>query len=238
MKDKIWSEIIDHYQKARDCFWCPDGAQAWHRDDENGYYHLWTAYHMALESTEKEHLWYARILHMMLSEHRSKFSTYYANHDALHKFAIPMMKEFALAAEEGNSPTAEELKCGRDEYERLLYDEQCTSSKFNSIEKSFRLIENSELLEEFYYTDSIPILFQHTQNSAILKLKSGNIVVTFEFSGLSEINVNCDPSAIWVENLFCYPNKKGDFSSIVFEIDCYKIICEHITVLSVEKCCP
>ena len=235
MKDGNWSEIIDHYKKARDCFWGPKGVHTWHRDDENGYYHLWTAYHLAQESEEKDHLWYARILYMMLSEHRSIFSDYYVDHDALYKFAIPMMKEFALATEEGNPPTEKELKIGKDRYEMLLYDEQCTSYETNSIEKSFQLIENSELLENFYYTDSVPILFQYTQTSAILKLKNDQMVATLEFTGLYEIHVDCDPSCNWIEDFFCYPARKGDSRQIVFDIEYYKITCEHIKVLSVEK---
>lgn len=238
MDNANWSEIIDHYQKARECFWCSEDLHNWHRDDENGYFHLWTAYHMAKESSKKDHLWYARILYMMLSEHRSKFSQCYAKHDYLHKFAIPMMEEFSLAAKEGNPPTEKELTIGKRCYEGLLYDEQCHSDESNDADETFQLIENSELFKDFCYTDSVPVLFQHTQTSAILKLKSGNMVATLQFTGLWEINVNCDPTAIWVEDLFCYPIEKSDFSHIVFEIDCYKITCEHIKVLSVGKCCP
>ena len=231
MKDGNWPEIIDHYKKARDCFWCPEGVHTWHRDDENGYYHLWTAYHMAQKSEEKDHLWYARILYMMANELRCKFHVY----TLFRRYAEPMMKEFALAEQAGTPPAEKELAAATSIYSWMSYDVECHSYETNSIEKSFQLIENSELLENFYYTDSVPILFQHTQTSAILKLKNDQMVATLEFTGLYEIHVDCDPSCNWIEDFFCYPVRKGDSRQIVFDIDFYRITCEHIKVISVEK---
>ena len=237
VENKGWNEVIQHYQKAKEYFWGSEDSKNWHRDDENGYYHLWTAYHMAQECKEKNHLWYARILYMMLREHQPKFSDYYANHDKLHKFAIPMMEEFLLAAKVGTPPTEKEFEIGKSYYESLLYDEKCHSDECNGSDEAFQLIENGELLKNFYYTDSVPVFFQHNQTSALLKLKNDQMVATLEFTGLWEINVNCDPSCNWIEEFFCYPcrNWKGELNRIIFEIDHYIITCEHIKVLSVEK---
>ena len=237
MENKGWDEIIQHYKKARDCFWLPKDSKTWHRDDENGYFHLWTAYHMAQECEEKNHLWYARILYMMLSEFKGRFSNSYVNYQKLHKYAIPMMEEFSLAVEEGNPPTEKEFEIGKLYYESLLYDEQCHSDESNGSDEAFQLIENGELLKDFYYTDSVPILFQHTKTSAILKLENDQEVATLEFTGLYEINVDCDPYSNWVEELFCYPSSslKGNFNHIIFEVEGYRITCEHIKALSVER---
>ena len=223
-----WETIIEHYKKARKCFWLPKNTKNWHRDDDNGYYHIWTAYHMAKESEEKEHLWYGRILYMMLSEHRFMYS----NYKLLHKFAIPMMEEFNLAIEDGDSPTEKEFKTAKRYYDWLIYDEKCHSNEYNGSDKSFQLIENGELLKEFDYIDSVPVHFEHNLDSAILKLKSGETVATFEFSDILEINLSGEPYSNWVEDFFCYPRRidKDGPNELIFEIDNYKIICKHIKV--------
>ena len=231
MKDGNWSEIIDHYKKARDCFWCPEGVQNWHGDDENGYYHLWIAYHMAQESEKKDHLWYARILYMMTDEMRCKFDVF----TVFRRYAEPMMKEFTLAEQAGTPPTDKELSIARNMHYWMAYDVECHSYETNDVEHSIGLIENNELLEHFNFHDSLPVFFTHDGHTAVLKLQYNELVATLEFINISDIYVDGDPTCSYILEFFCYPARKGDDREVVFDIEYYRITCEHIKVLSVEK---
>ena len=231
MKDGNWSEIIDHYKKARDCFWCPEGVQNWHGDDENGYYHLWTAYHLAQESEEKEHLWYARILYMMADEMQCKFHVF----KVFRRYAEPMMKEFALAEQAGTPPTEKELAAARNMHYWMAYNVECHSYETNDVEQSISLIDNNELLKHFNFHDSLPVFFTHDGRTAVLKLQYNELVATLEFINIFDIYVDGDPTCSYILEFFCYPVRKGDRRQIVFDIEYYRITCEHIKVLSVEK---
>ena len=68
--NKEWEAIKTEYDQARACL-REDGKDGWRRKQEEGWYHLWNAYHQAEQCETKEPLLYARILSMMNAESRS-----------------------------------------------------------------------------------------------------------------------------------------------------------------------
>lgn len=36
MNSQIWSEISEHYKRAKQCLWGSDTPEEWHRDEEQG----------------------------------------------------------------------------------------------------------------------------------------------------------------------------------------------------------
>ena len=75
MNVELWSEISDEYNAAKKCLWCPEHATEWLRDDDEGMYRLWRAYHLAANAEEKNDLLYARVL-MMMSDEQHNIHSY------------------------------------------------------------------------------------------------------------------------------------------------------------------
>ena len=73
---KDWEKIRAEYDKARACL-REDGKDGWHRKQEEGWYHLWTAYYLATNTEPKEPLIYARILSMLNAEFRTTKSKFF-----------------------------------------------------------------------------------------------------------------------------------------------------------------
>ena len=61
MEKELWNKIAEDYEMAKKYLWGQKDALNWRRDDEQGYYYLWCAYHAAIMSEEKDSLLYARI---------------------------------------------------------------------------------------------------------------------------------------------------------------------------------
>lgn len=225
-----WKEIIEHYEKAKGYLWGSPDDDNWQRDDENGYYQLWIACHEAMNKEEKNHLAYARILFMMLTEQRRNFS----DKKLLEEYADVFMREYQLAIEAGEPPTDKELDAATFEHDWLQYKVECTTNKGNNWEDSVKLIEGSGDLVDFSFYDSEPTMFKHEKDRAFLKLKYKNTIATFEFSEIYEIDIDCDPVKCNIKGFFCYPYFRDNMERIVFDIGQYKIICKHIRVVSVK----
>ena len=225
-----WKEIIEHYEKAKEYLWGSSNNVNWHRDDENGYYQMWLACHEAMKNPVKDHLWYARILFMMLTEQRKNFSDY----KLLHDYANVFMEEYQLAIEAGTPPTDRELEAAKFERDWLQHKVECKTNEINDWEKSIQLIEGSELLGDFSFYDSEPTMFKHEKDRAFLKLKYKDTVATFEFTDIYEIEIDCDPVTCYIDGFFCYPFFRDNLERIVFDINQYKIICKNIRVVSVK----
>lgn len=225
-----WKEIIEHYEKAKEYLWGTRDNKEWHRDDENGYYHMWIAYHEAVNNQKKNHLWYARILFMMLTEQRKNFSDY----KLLNDYANVLMGEYQLAIEAGDPPYERELDAARFEHDWLQHKVESKTDDTNDLETSVSLIEGCDQLKDFSFYDSEPTMFKHEKDRAFLKLKYKGTVVTFEFTDIYEIEIDCDPVTCNINGFFCYPYFKDNLERIVFDIDQYRIICKHIRVISVK----
>ena len=60
------------------------------------------------------------------------------------------------------------------------------------------------------------------------------LVVTFEFEGLVDIEVNGDPTTNWINDFYCYPAFHNK-DLLKFDIGYYRILCEKIKVIAVER---
>ena len=141
-----WNQIRELYNKARYCLWCPKHAENWVRDEENGIFYLWSAYHYAklANDNDLDHLTYARILAMMANELRNKMSDY----DRYHKYIVPSMQEYENAIAAGKRISDREYESIRNERDSVSYKLMHESADENNQFESLKIIENSELLRE------------------------------------------------------------------------------------------
>lgn len=226
----LWAQIEEDYKQAHACFFCPKGGSNWRSDEDTGMYHLYCAYQSARTSEEKDHLLYARILSLMEWKHR-----YLSEYDRLHKFIAPAFEEYKLAVQnDGQRPSEKELQSIQRKFSELTYICERMVDYGEELERAYHMIEASDLLANFGFHDSKPMFFQHTDQVAILKLNYNGLVATFEFTGLYEIEVNGDPLTNWINEMYCY-HSYWNKDYIVFDIRYYRIECEHVKVLSVEK---
>lgn len=225
-----WEEIKDDYKKARDCLWGPKHGN-WGRDERNGYYYMWKAYHEAYEAEEKHPLWYGRILAMMASENRYKENPYFI----LHRYVEPALEQFRLCNDETWQPSQKEVGIIQDMYDDLTYSFSWRESDNYQYEKMVGFIENNQALGDFYFHDSKVISFRHDMNSAELVLSLDGTTVTFGFYGVSSVSVEgVDPEITYLSDFYCYPVRLNS-SMLYFDVEFYKIYCRTIKVLSVVQ---
>ena len=222
-----WNEIKSEYNKAKDALWCPEEAQTWHRDEETGHYYMLSAYNKARQAEPKDYLLYARVLAMMADEHRFMVTDY----DLYHKYVMPAIDSYALAEEAGQHPTDKELDKIHLLADFLKYKLDREDAPY---EEQIKWIHGYEKLDDFGFHDSKPVWFEHAEESARLKLKYGNTAVMFLFDGITDIHVDCDPVASWIEEFYCYPSFHNK-ELFVFDAGYYKITCTSISVENIEK---
>lgn len=223
-----WKEIISDYCKARKCFWGPRHGGGWYRNEEDGYYYLWKAYHEAKAAEEKDPLWYGRILYLMASEHRYKFS----NLEILKKFAAPAVEQFHLCTPESGLPTEKELECAEDLYSWLKYEDENQEGALYP--EQIKLIEGHEMLNDFWFHDSKPIRFEHDEKNAKLWLDYCGTIAELQFEDVCEIDVKIDPTCTWIFEFYLYRDcYRHDL--LTFNIDYYRIKSKKVKVLSVSK---
>ena len=222
-----WAEIQLEYNKAKDALWCPEEAQDWRRDEETGYYYMLSAYHKACQTEPKDYLLYARILSMMADERRFLVTDY----DLYHKYVKPSAQAYELAEAAGQHPTEKELDKIHLSAEFLKYKLDCEDAPY---EEQLKWIHGYEQLVDFGFHDSKPVWFELAEESARLKLKYGDVVVTFLFEGITDIHVDCDPVTSWIEEFYCYPSFHNK-ELLVFDAGYYKITCASISVEKIER---
>ena len=229
MEKELWSKIAEDYEMAKKYLWCPKDAVNWHRDEEQGYYYLWCAYHAATVSEEKDFLLYARIL-MMMSQESHNITDY----RRFHALIAPAMAAYEAAISSGCSVSEKELSEVRRTYDRLLYVLKKTDETPEEIENAYSLIEGLPGVEDFCFHDSKPIYFELQKECALLKLDYNGLCVTFEFTGLMNVHVETDPVCDWIDEFYCYPlfdNPKH----LYFDVGFYRITCEHIRVVDITR---
>ena len=226
MDDK-WRDIKNEYDLAKIALWPRKGVGNWGRDEDNGLYHLWNAYHMAQEADEKEDLIYARILATMATESCpciSEFNKY-------NKFVKPSLDAYRRAEKAGLHPSDKELDLITSIAESLDYKLNCEEAPY---EEMLKHIEGYEKLGDFRFHDSKSIHFEHDEHSAKLTLQFG-VIVEFKFDGVLSIETHGDPAYDYIYDFYCYPCLH-DKKLLNFDVDFYKIICSSIAVESISEC--
>ena len=225
--DAVWNEIIEEYNTARQCLWCPKHSGNWSRKENEGYYHLWRAYHLAHASETKQSLWYARVLFMMASEQRYKQSDYVV----LNSYLRPCMVAYAEAKQSGDAPTNEEYENAKFLYDYFAHVEANTASTEEITERAYSYIEGFTSDINFQFHDSKIIGFSHDCTSAQLHLQYDETIVTILFEEIYEIEVNSvDPEVTWISDFDCYPTfHNADL--LIFDVGFYKIMCKKIKLV-------
>lgn len=225
--DAVWTEIIEEYKTARHCLWCPKHSGNWSRKENEGYYHLWRAYHLADSAEAKQQLWYARILFMMASEQRYKQSDYII----LNSYLKPCLAAFAEAAQNGDASSDEEYENAKFLHDYYLHQETNTDSSEETTQRAYLLIEGLDLQPSFQFHDSKVIGFSHDCSTAQLCLQFGETQITLLFEEIYEIKVNsADPETTWISDFDCYPTFHNA-GLLIFDVGFYKIMCRKIKVL-------
>ncbi len=223
-----WDEIRALYEKAKYCLWGAKHCANWRRDERNGWYYMWNAYHFASVSDEEsvDHTTYARILVMMAHE-MNRFGC--SDYERYHTYLLPAVKEYEKAMACGQKVSDREynrIQEERDFYGYQLDHEDDSEEKWKEM---VSLIENGELMEKegFQFYDGKPVYFQHTKDEAVLKISYDDLLAVFRFQGVCSIEINTDPVANWITDRVCCYFPKGD-NRLTFAAGDYKIICEKI----------
>lgn len=220
-----WGKIIENYKTARDCLVCPKHGN-WMCQEDKGMYHLWSAYYAAINATEKNHLFYARILSLMGWEMRSKTS----NYELLNKYYKPAIEQYDLAWKENpNCGFLSEIENVHQSYEYYKYlVEKGSIRSEEDYHAAVELLEGYECLDKFSFHDSKFIGLECGNESAVLKLEYGEVYY-FEFSDIYDIELCCDPLTAYVSDFAIY-RATSESEIIVFDIELLKITCKLIKV--------
>lgn len=227
MSSEIWDEIIDEYKLARNCLWCPKHCGYWERKENEGYYHLWRAYHLATSCEIKQPLWYARILYMMASEQQYKQSDYVV----LNTYLKPCMEAYAKAEEMNEKVSSKERETAEYLYKLYLHKQIHTCSTEENYAAAYSRIEGLPVYTEFQFHDSKVLGFAHDTSSARLTLQYEKTIITLLFEDVDEIKMFADEVDIMgISDFYCYPSYNSD-TRIIFDIGFYRIGCRKIKVL-------
>lgn len=228
-EDVFWLNVRTNYELAKKYLWCPKHANEWHRDEVNGMYHLWTAYNIAVTSTLKENLTYARVLVMMSDEQHNVDS-----YTRFHQYIAPAMEAYDRAKAAGKFPTEKEYAKAKRSYDALKYKLDKTSGTEEQYEAAYALIEGMDAVPDFCFHDSKPVYFEQTADRAILKLQFHEITVTLEFSEIVDFTAEGDPLTNWINDFYCYPSFHNP-ELIRFDVGYYRIDCKAIRVIDVQR---
>ena len=90
-------------------------------------------------------------------------------------------------------------------YDSLKYVLKKIENTSEQVIEAYKHIEGLNDVQDFCFHDSKQIWFEHTSETAKLKLDFDGIVVTFGFDGIIDIEVNGDPTMNWINDFYCYP---------------------------------
>ena len=232
MMNKEWEEIISIYKKARECLWCPKRPKGgiWRRDEGRGYYYLWTAYRLATDAAEKNHLWYARILYMMATEHLHGQNDY----EVFRYYLQPCVEEYEQAKSEDKKPTEKEIEYAKFQHDKLDYFFTVAHST-ESIERAYSLVGKFVDVADFSFHDSSVVAFSVDNSSiATLVLEYDGILLTLEFEGVSDIQLcEMDPEHNWIYSAYCYQVYQG--TDYVFDCEYLKIQFQKLKNAEIKK---
>ena len=225
----MWDEIIADYKKARGYLWGTKHKGTWWRDELNGYSHLWKAYHAAANASEKNYVWYARILFMMAKEQNGM-----EKHEIFHRFLVPCIEAYEKAKQSENIPATKEVEIAQawyDEYNYLVnyvHTEETRS-------KCYSLLEDIGEELDFHFHDSKIVSFDYdNKDTARLTLDYDGTTVTFEFLSVDTVAFYADCDNPWVYDAYCYHIYYSD-TRWVFELDQLKVQCGDIRIVGYHK---
>lgn len=234
MNTEKWKEIAEDYKKAMKFLegWgvLPEEDESHVRDSTEGNYYLYKAYRAAKKEKEKDHLLYARML-MYFEKNFCSYQDCFSKAD----YAKEAVAEYQLAAEQpGEKPTRKEVSFAKREYEFNKYLTECFSGDEEQYHKAIRLIDGYEENNDFWFHDSFVKHFEYDEKKTLLTLDCCGTQITFEFTGIYDINVSTDPETDYVFDMYCYkdfftPERK------YFDIGLLRIYCEKIRVIKKEK---
>lgn len=225
-----WNDIVETYIVGRDKLWCPKRpkVEPWWRDDDEGCYYVWMAYHAAKHAEVKDHKWYARILYMMAVEVGRGLSEY----DRLRLYADPCVSEYGLALSDGAVGISEkELELARHIQRKLQLPREISRYVDKHWDEAIALIEGYEgLPDHFTFHDCKPVYFEHDEHSARLSLEDSGVIYDFLFEGVTGVNVSCvELGHTWIFDYALYPvGLFGSGEGIVLDLDHYSIACNRI----------
>ena len=224
--NELWQEISEEYKQARNALWCRMGAGTWSRDEDEGLYHLWNAYHKAKGAAKKEDLIYARILATMVTEtyaYKSKYEVY-------NKFVKPSLEAYKRAKKAGLHPSKKELDLITTMAESLDYEIKCEETPYADMIKH---IKGYEKFGTFQFHDSKPLHFEHNEDTAWLTLQF-DVILKLRFDGIFTIETHYRWSDDYIFDFYCYPcfHNQG---ALTFDIGLYKITCSSISVDSITS---
>ena len=232
-----WKYIKDEYDNAKACLCSPDDGDGWSRDEDDGFAHLWNAYHEARECRDRDHLLYGRILYLMLTEMESNSPAASVFGKFLH-LASPMKREYDLALEELVEIPEEEWDDVNERYSYLhskMLSHGCTDEEY---EYGISLIENNELLGDFQFHDSRITFFQIDGGRCILKLDYYGYVLTFEFLGVMGYQIDMpDIPCDYIYEYKCWDGRDFIDGSryIFFDLEFMYVTCRSVRIIDVDK---
>lgn len=226
MNKELWNNISEDYKKARYHLYgkgVPEGMD-WKRDDVEGNYYLLKAYRAAKAEQEKNHLVYARILMTMEYQEHG-----YQDCFEKYKYISEAIREYALATEEDEKPSAEELEYANSE---LAYNEYMKKAYSNSEESYKRSLSILGMNEEnaFNFPDSFVEHFEYSRKNALLVLNFYGERITFEFTGIYDIFIATAPETDYIMDFYCYKDYAIP-ERLHFDIGLLRIECENIRIV-------
>lgn len=229
-----WDEIKELYEKAKYNLVCPKHVTEWTRDEKNGYFYLWNAYHYATKAYDNnpDHVTFAHILDLLSRESRYHVSDY----ERLHKYIIPAVTEYEKAMKDGQALYSITYQVRKQEMEELEFKFKHETGDDEIWDEVVSIIENGNLLDEhdFYFHDSRPVYFeQKSDKEAILKLEYNREIATLHFLDLEYIEIITHPDNNWVGDYYCYRSKGSKY--INFNVGEYSIRCAKIILEGIEK---
>ena len=231
MNKELWQTIAEDYKKARYYLYGKGVPkdQHWHRDEIEGQYYLLKAFRAAKAEEEKNHLLYARLLMSMQYQEYGYQSCYQK-----HKYISEAIKEYALAAGEGEKPSEKELSYANRELLYCEYMIDIYSSSDESYKKGLAILGMDEE-NAFNFADSYVDHFEYNAQNALLVLKNWEEKISFEFTGLCNIYLDTAPETDYMEELYCYKGYSGYSVLLHFDIGFLRIECEKIRVVKREQ---
>ena len=228
-----WNEIKVLYQKAESCLYCSSDRESWHRDEQNGYYYMWAAYHFAsiADKENTDYRTYARILSMMAHEQCYKTNDY----TIFHNYVEPAYHAYQKALSSGQHISSREWEDIQYCYNSFIYRQSKEVSDGELWQEQIALIKNGEKLEQyvFCFYDSKVIYFAHDENAAFMKLKYHDIIAEFQFKDIYSITICTDPIVNWIDEYYCYRDYRFE-DRINFRAGDYRIQCSSISLESIE----
>lgn len=219
--------ISDMYDKAKANLWCTN-LPGWHRNETDGLFYMWQAYHMAISESPKDDLIWARILVMMYRENRCG-----SDYERFNAYIKPAYTAYKNAQANGNTISEKEINEIEFLFNSLEYVLKRTDDSPEELVTALIYIDGIESIRDFQFHDSKTISFEHDEDTATLVFKYDETIVPIKFYDVYDIRIKCDPKTSYVTDYYCYPQFQNP-DRYIFDVGFYRIDCRKIEVLKVR----